>query len=108
MCPRVAAMSVFGADVRTCARAWAWARQAMAAEHRHVLQQTAALQSSTSGHDYPLEVLRCSCPAGVDPAHKELALSPSDFLQLFGCTPAQFRAQPKWKRIKTKQSMGLF
>mmetsp|Transcript_11783 Transcript_11783/g.23490 ORF Transcript_11783/g.23490 Transcript_11783/m.23490 type:complete len:219 (+) Transcript_11783:202-858(+) len=49
-----------------------------------------------------------SLPHGVDPLHREQALSDSDFINVFGMDKASFNALPAWKRTSKKKVTGFF
>lgn len=48
------------------------------------------------------------CPVGVDPLHREEALSDDEFLELFNMGREAFEAQPAWKKEKQKKALKLF
>ncbi|XP_077347361.1 villin-1-like [Lithobates pipiens] len=47
-------------------------------------------------------------PDGVDPTKKEMYLTDSDFVNIFGMPKAQFCQLPKWKQQNIKKQHGLF
>ncbi|PIO34116.1 hypothetical protein AB205_0130010, partial [Aquarana catesbeiana] len=47
-------------------------------------------------------------PDGVDPTKKEMYLTDSDFVNIFGMPKAQFSQLPKWKQQNIKKQHGLF
>ncbi|XP_045152839.1 villin-1 [Echinops telfairi] len=47
-------------------------------------------------------------PEGVNPSRKEAHLSPEDFAEALGMTPAAFLALPRWKQQNLKKEKGLF
>jgi len=47
-------------------------------------------------------------PDGLDPIRKEEYLNDADFTKHFGCSKADFKAQPKWKRDAAKKKVNLF
>ena len=49
-----------------------------------------------------------SLPQGVDPLHKEQALSDSEFFNVFGMDKIDFYALPAWKRTNKKKEKGFF
>ncbi len=69
----------------------------------------AAESKSTSG-TYPYIALKGkgNCPAGVDPAQKELALSEAEFEEVFGLKRKEFTALPVWKQRQKKKNVLLF
>ena len=68
----------------------------------------AAAAAAGPGGTYDLETLRASCPAGVDPAAKQLALSDADFEATFKMSEDDFAALPKWKQTNAKKAAGIF
>lgn len=46
---------------------------------------------------YPLATLQTSCPAGVDPTHKEMSLSEEEFKKVFGVEKSAFDGLKAWK-----------
>jgi hypothetical protein len=57
---------------------------------------------------FDLGVLQTGCPAGVNPAAKELHLSDVDFLSLFGMDKCSWGKLPPWQRQNKKQQHRLF
>ncbi len=74
----------------------------------------AAISVSHKGATYPLAVLQAARPgdggvfAGIDFAQKELCLSESSFLTVFGMTFDDFLKLPEWKRGAARKKVGLF
>ena len=57
----------------------------------------------------PLKALKTSpFPEGVDPRNRELYLSESSFLQLFGVTKDEWKVLPTWRKVNMKLEQGLF
>jgi hypothetical protein len=47
-------------------------------------------------------------PPGVDPLHREQALSDEEFVSVFGMDKASFAKLPGWKQMNAKKAKGLF
>ena len=57
---------------------------------------------------FSYEVLKSSCPAGVEPHQKEQFLSDTEFTNVFGMDKATFNGMAKWKQQQAKKKVGLF
>ncbi|CAE7699545.1 Avil, partial [Symbiodinium microadriaticum] len=60
--------------------------------------------------EYPLRALvqGVAWPEDVDPTKREEYLSAAEFEEVFGMTKEEFRALPRYVRIRTKKEKLLF
>jgi len=68
----------------------------------------AAAPAPGPGGAFSLEELQNGCPAGVDSACKEQALSDTDFQATFKMSKDDFAKLPKWKQQNAKKDAKLF
>lgn len=57
---------------------------------------------------FPYDVLKSDPPEGVDLKNKEVYLSTSMFLIVFGMDEKSYEVLPKWKKDLIKKKVGLF
>ena len=57
---------------------------------------------------FPYDVLKSDPPEGVDLKNKEVYLSTSMFLSVFGMDEKSYEVLPKWKKDLIKKKVGLF
>lgn len=66
-----------------------------------VRELMAEIRSSASYHPHDALKAPGPYPDGVNPSHRELYLSESDFQRLFGATKEEFLSFPQWKQVFT-------
>ena len=71
-------------------------------------EQSVAPVAPGDGTTFSYEVLKSSCPAGVEPHQKEQYLSDTEFTNVFGMDKAAFNGMAKWKQQQAKKKVGLF
>ncbi|XP_065183499.1 gelsolin, cytoplasmic-like [Sycon ciliatum] len=57
---------------------------------------------------HSFDVLKSSCPEGVDIVNKEYYLEDSEFEKVFGMSLSEYDKLPQWKRSNLKKKCGLF
>lgn len=57
---------------------------------------------------FPYDILKSDPPEGVDLKNKEVYLSTSMFLSVFGMDEKSYEVLPKWKKDLIKKKVGLF
>lgn len=80
--------------------------KAAAAEAKWGKKEEVKYAEATQTYDY--EVLKKSCPEGVNPAGKEQYLADDVFVTVFGMDKTAFNVLKDWKRKDMKKAKGLF
>lgn len=71
-------------------------------------QQPSTMNVEHSGGSIPYNQLTGTLPPGVDPKHRELALSAEEFISVFGMEKSAFAGLPGWKQTSLKKAKDLF